>query len=327
VSGIERAEVVSRGFIESVSDSKGSVLIVAAAGESIDAQSCSTSNPAVPACIGYPYRTNVLTVAAGQILHGRGGPRKQLMTGSAYGPHVALAAPGYDVWSSGTSQATAFVTGVAAALQARDVGSATEIAERILYTADLDSGISPAQVSYGWVNGDRAVTQDPHRDWVTRDGSDSTSGQLKVLNSKALLHLYQRSQREAVAIINPAAVRRIFRDQSNLDVFSYTVIYRSQLPEYLVPLEQLKDKDQAGAERLNCGLKIIRNVYFLPLGPDNLIAGSDTLSCDGSSHCPHKIFEFTPTGGVPQVLSLLGIDDLTRKIGSSVNHEKSRKCL
>jgi hypothetical protein len=338
ISATEQAGNISKGFIRSVSDLKNSVLVVGAAGENADNDSCRSANPAVPTCIGYPFRTNVLTVAAGQLIENKPGkPRKQLMPGSGHGPHVALIAPGDGVLSigrqgnflgSGTSQASAFVTGLAAAIQSSGTWSATAIAERLLYTVDLDSGIPASRVSFGWVNAQRALARDPRKDWVAVNGGDPMPGVVGVTNRDAQLYLYSRSSREPTVVIkHPASVRRIFRDRSKKDFYSYVVIYRDRYGEYTSPAQQIRDPNKTAAQELNCGLKIVRDVYFLPLGPDNIVQGTDSMCGSGSWNCPLKIFEFTPAGGDSQILRLPTVDDMIVKIGANVDHPESGECL
>ncbi|MED4754643.1 S8 family serine peptidase [Brevibacillus choshinensis] len=159
---------------------KGSLVVAAAGNDAANADRY------IPASI-----PGVVTVSAV-------GTDLRLATFSNYGSSVDLAAPGVDILStypggryaymSGTSQATPFVSGVAALLKASEPAlSVNELTNRLLNTAaDLGKTGRDNQYGYGLVNASRAIQSDSSHP-TEPDPSDASITSLKADQSKLSL--------------------------------------------------------------------------------------------------------------------------------------------
>ena len=161
-------------FIESLKQFTEEFLIVAAAGDKegqpgargvADGGELGGACDLIPACLGE--QSNVITVTA--FLTDQPNTLDSRANFTSKGKNtVALAAPGQNVLSavrgsnftkfSGTSQATAFVTGTAALIQGlNDSLTVRQVKNRLLYTADLDFNYG-GKVAFGKLNVKRAVS-------------------------------------------------------------------------------------------------------------------------------------------------------------------------
>jgi hypothetical protein len=227
-------------FDRQLADSGGLFLYVAAAGDAgkgaghVLGDSCGE----VPACHGGLANVVVVTsfdAATPNALD----PHVNFGSSDALVSKVALAAPGVNILSAiggnryavktGTSQATAFVSGAAALLQAINPAlSARQLKNRLLYTADIDHNFN-GQVTFGVLNIRRAVEYQ-NEDLVYLGTSVPLRGALdynrnpQSNNVHKQVHLYRDGGATQAGYFEVPAVRRITRIR---DTNFYNVVYEA----------------------------------------------------------------------------------------------------
>ncbi len=223
-----------------IKDFTEGLLVIAAAGNGHDSEDASSFGgaideggacPVVPACLGDS--PNVITVTAFSDDSTNLLPKANYSTPGKR--TVSLAAPGTAVLSSiqgdkfgrksGTSQATAFVTGAAVLLQAvNDRLRAYQLRQRLLYTADLHVNYQQ-KVYFGRLNVNRAI--DHHNEDIVYVGKDVSPlrGMLKRRNSQLLLY-ENGSSGNMVPMVRANRVRRIFKQRGMPK--RWTVVYQDQ---------------------------------------------------------------------------------------------------
>lgn len=164
-----------------VAEEKGILIVAAAGNEHSDTDQA--RNYYYPAAYSLKGLTNIITVASID-------SDKQLLKSSNWGQRtVDVAAPGHNILStlphaqygrmSGTSQATAFVSGLAALLLSEDrTLTPSQIRDTILKTVDREKPLMRKVASDGRINASRAV------EWVlsrTKHKSPANSKPLKIL--------------------------------------------------------------------------------------------------------------------------------------------------
>jgi len=257
---------IGRAFGDDIEEFVEEYLVVAAAGAGADNQgrigpdgeqqgapfrdACAL----VPACLGE--RPNVITVTSFSAESPTVLDPKANFSENGKAT-VALAAPGQNVLSavrggkffalSGTSQATAFVTGAAALLETlNDRLKPRQIKNRLLYTADLEYTYD-GKVAFGRLNVKRALSYQ-NEDIVYLGGDVPRRGvfdyavDTRTGNATRALLLYRRGrENNQVTDCQLSRVRRIFKNANGY----YTVAY--------------EDKETGK-------LKVERDVTFYPAG-------------------------------------------------------------
>jgi subtilisin family serine protease len=280
-SWIDTRRGVGSEFIDLVKSLSMEYLFVAAAGDrsgtagpggAVRGGPLGDACDLVPACLGE--LPNVITVTS--FLRDAPNTLDPLANYNAPGRAiVTLAAPGERVFGtireskfttlSGTSQATAFVTGAAALLEAANHRlTPAQIKNRLLYTADLDYSYD-GKVAFGKLNVKRALAYNGE-DIVYTGGNEPKRGVFDYVqpgsgNANRMLLLYRKGrENDIVGDVKVPRVRRITKNQGTT---LYTVVY----------------ENQEGTE-----LRIVRDVTFEPGGRpghigDRMFTSFRLLSC------------------------------------------------
>ncbi len=273
----------------------------------------------IPACYGF--LPNVLTVTAGFVPLDMQNIRKRL-TGSSYGPWVHIAAPGlkipaagfdYMLEGSGASQATAFVSAVAAKIAAASKDyTPSMVAERILYTADQNRGIEGGDGTFGWLNAKRAWTD------LEYDEYNGDFGKIEYVKEKrhGFIQLFKKDSKnwarlkKADLYLPAKRILRIFRDdRKTTDPFNFVVVFRDDFSS--------DEKNSLGKTAAmyapECTLRIVRNVNFLPPKDDgNQLEGESIINKGYLTDFLRFIPKDAPDS--PILISLTDISDLSRRM-------------
>jgi len=311
---------VGENLFENLSAFRDKILAIVSAGDK-EEEICVPvgGRNMIPACYGF--LPNVLTVTAGYVPPGEPDNRLRARDTSS-GPWVLLAAPGVNIPAAGSncimegtgaSQATAFVSAVAAKIaNASESYSPAVIVERLLYTADLTRGIKGNDGKFGWLNARRAWSN------LNYDEYNGGIGSIKVLKGKRSEHirLFKKtsskwnSLRQADYYISPHQILRIRRDdRKRTDPFNYVVVYRDKFN----PGEKEKWGKMVADYAPQCTLQVLRDVNFLP--PKD---SGNQLEGEGSIFSGYLSSFFTfrskDSSDEPIPISLTDISDLTRRM-------------